>query len=196
MGDLLTSGNVLTVIAILLAIGIAIWQYWDAEKARAELESLLRSLPNQVLTSVQDYVNRIQRADGAVSEISSSDFQMTAKYADLDGDGKDELLIQVPFGPHNSQLRVFGFRDWDFKLIAELEVMAPSDYEVRDVDDDGRLEVVTVDQANTEFPYVCGFRDEVVYRLDKDTFIEIERRPLYNDKELEQGHVDCDQRDS
>lgn len=174
---------------MLFAIAIAIWQYIEARKAKAELESVLELLPEQLVSSVKDYVTRF--GDGP-DEISSSDFRLTAKYADLDGDGHDELLIQTPFGLHNSQMKVLGFRDWEFKLIAELEVMAPSDFEVRDIDGDGRLEVVAIDQADTEFPYVCGFRDEVSYRLENDTFIEIARKPLYKPHELKQGHIDGD----
>jgi hypothetical protein len=190
MNDFFSTGNILTLTGMFLAIAIAIWQYLEASKAKSELKSFFKSLPDELVKSVQSYLSEVVRGEDGLAEIVSQDFQFSAKYADLDGDGQDELLIQMPYGAHGSQVKVFGLRDWEFKLIAELEVSAPSDFSVRDIDHDGRLEVTAIDVADTDFPYVSGFRDEVTFRLENDKFLELGRKPLYEQRELVQGHLD------
>ncbi len=187
LSSFFTIGNVLGVSSILIAVLIAIWQFCVAQRAQAKLESIVKTLPNELLNSVKSFV---EQPNEPANEILSKDYGLSAKMADLDGDGEDELLISSPFGPHGSRLQVFGFREWEFQKIDEITVMAPSDFELEK--GDGGINVVAIDIAETPHAYVCGFRDEVRFRLGKVGFREVSRTPLYKPHELAQGHVDED----
>ncbi len=123
LSSFFTIGNVLGVSSILIAVLIAIWQFCVAQRAQAKLESIVKTLPHELLNSVKSFV---EQPNEPANEILSKDYGLSAKMADLEGDGEDELLISSPFGPHGSRLQVFGFREWEFQKIDEITVMAPS----------------------------------------------------------------------
>lgn len=56
---------------------------------------------------------------------------------------------------------------------------------VEDVDHDGRPEVKTLEVSlAANQPYVCGFRDEVLFRFNNGKFEEVSRKALYTQKDL------------
>ncbi|MDA0183646.1 VCBS repeat-containing protein [Solirubrobacter phytolaccae] len=100
--------------------------------------------------------------------------------ADVNNDGRDELLVASPWGPHSSMLHVFGQRDeWpdSFSKLAEIGSGTPMGFTVGDLDADGRVEIATV-QPHADEPYASGIRDEVLYRWDGAQFAEVATQPL------------------
>ena len=181
-------GIVLGLMGLVLTTSIAIWQHSEAKKAKAELNGLLQSLPSQVFDNVSRLLQANQPEFSELYGMLNSEKALQSRYADLDVDGKDELLVQYPIGAHGAALQVFGFRDWEFKLIAELSIDTPAGFVAEDVDGDGRLEIVTNEVSqDADFPYVLGFRDEVWYRLENDRFVEVKRTNLYDKKDLEKA---------
>lgn len=100
--------------------------------------------------------------------------------ADINNDGRDELLVASPWGPHSSMLHVYGQRDdWpdSFGKLAEVSSGTPAGFTVGDLDEDGRAEVATVQPA-AEHAYATGVRDEVLYRWDGSDFAQVASVPL------------------
>lgn len=99
--------------------------------------------------------------------------------ADVNNDGRDELLVASPWGPHSSMLHVFGQRnEWpdSFGKLAELGSGTPAGFTIGDLDGDGRIELATI-QPHGDEPYATGIRDEVLYRWDGDAFAEVATEP-------------------
>lgn len=184
-------GIILGVLSVLLTSGIAIWQHSEAKKAKAELNGLLQSLPSQVFDNVSRLLKANQPQFSELYEMMNLENPLQSRYADLDGDGKDELLVQYPIGAHGTALQVFGFRDWEFRLITEISIDTPAGFVAEDIDGDDRLEVITHEVSlDADFPYVMGFRDEVWYRLENDDFVEVKRVNLYDKKDLKKARRD------
>ena len=71
-------------------------------------------------------------------------------------------------------------------MIAKVSVDTMAGFLVEDVDNDGRLEVKTLEVSpSADLPYVCGFRDAVWFRLENRRFVEVRRERLYEEKDLE-----------
>ena len=108
--------------------------------------------------------------------------------ADLNGDGRDELLVQFPAGAHGSGLQVFGFRGLEFGLLAELGVGTPVGFRVQDYDNDGRLEVVTKETDWTvDLQYAYAPRERLYYRLRPEGFQEVARIKDYSADDLREA---------
>ena len=100
--------------------------------------------------------------------------------ADVKNDGREELLVASPWGPHSSMLHVFGQRDeWpdSFGKLAEISSGTPAGFTVGDLDGDGNIEIATV-QPHGDEPYAAGIRDEILYRWNGRQFAEIAAEPL------------------
>ena len=169
----------------LVSLAFAYWQYRDAQNAKAELSAFMRKLPDQVLNNVSAYLKGKQGEALEFYDIEESGKTFHTRVVDIDGDGEDELLVQYPFGLHNATLRVFGIKNHKFKLLDQLSVDTMAGFLVEDVDHDGRLEVKTLEVSpNANLPYACGFRDEVWFRFNDGKFVEVGRKPLYTQKDL------------
>lgn len=99
--------------------------------------------------------------------------------ADVNNDGRDELLVASPWGLHSSMLHVFWQRNaWpdSFGKLAELGSGTPAGFSIGDLDGDGRIELATI-QPHGDEPYATGSREEVLYRWDGDTFAEVAIEP-------------------
>jgi cbb3-type cytochrome oxidase subunit 3 len=179
----------------LVSLAVAYWQYRDAQNAKAELSAYMRSLPDQVLNNVTEYLKGQQGEALEFYDLQESGKIFHTRIVDIDGDGEDELLVQYPFGLHNAALRVFGIKDHEFRMLDEIDVDTMAGFIVEDVDHDGKLEVKTLEVSPAaNQPYVCGFRDEVLFRFNNGKFDEVGRRHLYSEKDLNdflgQGAVD------
>ena len=186
--------DVIGIIGIVLAVisfGFSIWWYRRANKAEKNLQRVLQHLPTELLNNVSRFIATPQSEIHELYDLQESERTLHTSYADLDGDGQDELLVQYPYGAHAAVLQVFGFRDGDFKLIDELTIDTMAGFLAKDVDGDGRLEVVTHEVSHdADFPYVMGFRDEIWYRLENDRFVEIRRVHSYTDEALSKARKD------
>ena len=186
-------GLILGILGILVTVAIAYWQHEKAKLAEARLESLAANLPGTLLAGVQQVLASQAPAgvagdDGWVlpgNQTAQSPWLKT-RYADLDGDGTDELLIEAISGAHSSVLLVYGMRSWEFEKLAELNSTTINGFDIQDFDNDGRLEVETVEIAGRlGLPYVFGLRDRVTHRLVGSTFQEIARVEGWDESDLE-----------
>lgn len=191
MDPLTILGLILGILGIAISVGIALWQNSRAKKAEAELNSILRSLPSQVLDNVTRLLQTNQSETSELYGMINSEKMLHSKYVDLDGDEKEELIVQYPYGAHGSAMQVFGLRNREFKFIAELLTNTPSGFVAEDVDKDGRIEIVT-HETSEDFPFVLGLRDEVWYRLESNKFVEIKRTKLYEPHDVDLAYADID----
>jgi hypothetical protein len=178
-------GIALGTVGIAVTVMIAYWQHKRAEKAEKNLQLVLQNLPSQLLNNVSRFLREGESEAHELYDLLASGKSFHSEYRDLNGDGRDELLIYYPYGAHGTALQVFSFQDWKFDLIAELEINTPAGFTFKDIDGDGRVEVVTHEVSDAaDFPYVMGFRDEVWYHLEDDRFVEIKRTNLYDPEDL------------
>jgi hypothetical protein len=186
--------DVIGIIGIVLAVvslSFAIWQYQRANQAEKNLQLALKSLPTELLNNVSRFLERPTSDIRELYDLQESERTLHTSYADLDGNGEDELLVQYPYGAHSAVLQVFGFRNRDFKLIDEISIDTMAGFLPKDVDGDGRLEIVTHEVSrDADFPYVMGFRDEVWYRLENGHFVEVKRSHCYTDEALNEARRD------
>jgi hypothetical protein len=188
----------LAILGIILSLAVAYWQYREAQKAKAELSTFMRRLPDQVLNNISAYLKGGQGEALDFYDIQASGRTFHTRIVDIDGDGEDELLVQYPHGLHNATLRVFGIKNHKFKLLDQISVDTMAGFLVEDVDGDGRLVVKTLQVSPAaNLPYACGFRDEVRFRLNNGKFEEVGRKRLYTRKDLndyiKQGELSEDQ---
>jgi hypothetical protein len=176
--------DILGIIGIVLSLAIAWWEHHKAKKAEVQFNKAVDELPSKLIA---DLSRMIAPPSEKASQSADSDGPtgLTTRYADLNGDGTPELLVEYISGPHSSALQVFGLQLWDFKLIAELFIDTPFGFDLEDIDGDGVLEVSVVETArDTGLPYVMGLRDRVGYKLVDGEFKEISRVRGYTDEDL------------
>lgn len=176
----------LGIIGLVASIGIAIWQHSKAEAAEAHLASVLASLPNALSDVVKEVLEPTLLGEEGFSQDSADQYRrFRAHYADLDGDGEDELLIEIDTGAYASILMVYAVRSWELTKIGEVYSTVIGGFEIGDIDGDGRIEVRTNEiAARPNLPYVAGLRDEVVYRFKNGTFVEVSRRECFTEDEM------------
>jgi hypothetical protein len=173
----------LSLIGILVTVVIALWQYRKARRAEARLERFLEDLPSQLVANV---VRFLEQKEQTATEITTADHQVTSRYVDINGDGREELLVVFPIGPHGSVLQVYGMDGSEFKLIAETSTEVPSGFDLEDVDRDGTPELRVAEvNYSSGMPYVMGLRDVVWYRLESGKFVEV-KRETPSDAEIEE----------
>ena len=185
----------LSVLGIVISLAVAAWEYRRAVKAEALLDHTFKELPSQL---VRDLSRLIQRSAVAGGHGNATEPSLVVQYADLNGDGKQELLVSYLSGAHNTALQVYGSRsNWDFGLLGELRSSMPTEFEVGDVDNDGVPEVTTVEVAcEPDLPYVMGLRDRVSYKLTGNGFVEVKRVNCYSADELQEARVDWHRKDA
>lgn len=163
----------LGIAGIAVSLGIAWWQHVKAKKAERTADEAIRAIPEKV-GRVIAAVLPTGKPEEKPGEPPRGWYEV--KYADIDGDGSDEVLIQFPAGAHGSGLKVFGRRDHDLVEIGDLRTGTPVGFEIRDVDGDGRIEISTEETDWTAGqPYVSAPRLRVVYRWDGKAFAEVSR---------------------
>ena len=184
---------VLSILGIALSLAVAYWEHRKAKRAEARLESLAETLPDKLLSGVRDALTQhalpaVAEADGWSTPGAKSDQSpwLRTRYADLDGDGRDELLVEVTSGPHSTTLLVYQVKNWEFDKLAELHSSTINGFDIVDSPDSVGKRVETVEVAKRpELPYVYGLRDRVAYRLVGGTFEEVGRAEGWDDDDLE-----------
>jgi hypothetical protein len=178
-------GLALGLLGIGMSIAIAMWQHSKARSAEQHLASVLASLPEALLDGVGKVIASRMQAGGGDHKSDDSHRTFRSRYADLDGDGEDELLVEMNTGAYASILLVYGMQSWEFKKLGELYSTILGGFEIADLDGDGRIEIRTDEIAQRPgLPYVAGLRDEVVYRFQNGTFVEVSRKECFSEEEM------------
>jgi hypothetical protein len=171
-------GFVVGVVGLMLALFAEVKRREAERRARIreageneQADAMMREL-QQVLAAVGVPAS-VEPPEGGLAV--SEDRPFAVGIADINNDGRDEVVVASPYGPHSSMLRAFGFTDElrnDFSQLLELGSGTPSGFTVGDLDGDGRVEVATV-QPEGDHPYASGIRAEVLYRWSTDHFDEV-----------------------
>lgn len=202
-----------------------------AIRYRSELRSILNRLEKAKLGEAEFLLSKEQTektlaktSEQAInlisksieSQIRSSEFDMNQEKdrlvavhtGDIDGDGKDELVVSNIEGSHSVCIKVFkpiinliedkGL-ETSFKLIGEIY---PANFleDVQDVDSDKYAEIiVNEDERESSEPHAAGKRERVTYKWIEGQLLEISREklPLLNTQgemnqfaELEYENID------
>lgn len=183
----------LSILGIGISVVIAYWEHRKAKRAEAHLEALATKLPETLLSGVRKVLSDQALEGGANSDgwslpgtKAEQSPWLRTRYADIDSDGTDELLIEVTAGAHSSALLVYAVKNWEFKKLAELNSTTMNGFDVQDSDGDGRLEVETVEVAKRPgLPHVFGLRDRVTHRLVGNKFEEVSRTEGWDQSDLD-----------
>jgi hypothetical protein len=188
-------GIALGIFGIVLSTGIAIWQNSKAKQAEAELNNFLHNIPTQIFDNMSRLLLDHNAKTNDLYDLFTSGKSFHSECVDLNDDGEDELAIYFPYGAYGTALQVFWFMNRKFSFLAELTINTPSGFAFKDIDGDGKLEIVAHEVSrDADLPYVMGFRDEVWYRLVVNSFVEVKRIRLYTTKELEEARSDPNKR--
>src|SRR5258708_10091965 len=90
---------------ILLGGAIAWWQNRKAARTESALNQALDGVPAKVADALRVIVGATNTPEAKAA--LPKNWPMGVEYADVDGDGKNELLVQYPAGAHGSHLKVF-----------------------------------------------------------------------------------------
>ncbi len=171
--------DIIGIVGIILSLLIAYWEHMKAKKSDKTLSKIANELPNELIININRILVNKQsenEKDNLNKEFISSDNMLRNKYADLNNDGYDELLVEIPVGVHGTALQVYSRKDWEFQLLAELQTDTPVGFFLQDIDNDGFIEVGAPFKSYVvDLPYASGLRDFVWYRLHNNEFIEVKR---------------------
>jgi hypothetical protein len=104
------------------------------------------------------------------------DKAFAVRTADIDGDGRDELIISTLEGPYSSHVRIFKpmfKRDKDYELITSFNLIGEicpvnSIVDIRDIDSGKHSEIVVIeDEKGSDKPHAAGLKEKVVYKFIK-----------------------------
>ncbi len=151
-------------VGVVLTVILAIWQWRRAVRAEATLPNEVAAAVQAVLSPVSDEEERVEI--GGMPHVLS--------YADVDGDGSKELLVQYPVGAHGSALKVFGWRELEFRELGEMRTGTGAGFDVGDFDADGRIEIRGWETDwSTDEPYCSAPRYTVLHRWDGEGLTEV-----------------------
>jgi hypothetical protein len=156
-------------------------QYRKAKAAENKLNSTLSGLPNKIVAQLGGIIQTLPVHSRKETTGPVNGVEMThIRYADVNNDSRNELLVEYPAGAHGIVLNVYGWKDHEFTLIGGLSSGTPEGFEVGDFDDDGRIEITSKETDwDTDLPYVSAPRMTVMYRWNGRDF-----EKLKDNKEL------------
>ena len=139
-----------------------------------------------------------ERATGQRILDPDHDLPAVVGYADVNNDGRPELLVQHPAGAHSSVLKVYGWRGdftiGDFEQLGELHSSCPTSFQVEDVDGDGQLEIAAMDvdyEAMSESrSYANAERVRMIYRWNGREFERVSRGLTWDPMEEQEPSVE------
>lgn len=166
----------LGVAGIVIGLFIAWWEYRRAKKAEAELGHVLRELPGTLVDNISRFIAAPDQAKGA--KVLDRDGYSSAQYFDLDGDGREELIVQFPTGAHSTGIQIYGFNGHEFTLKAESFSGTSNGFEIdlSDPDISPSLRSIEVSES-ADLPYVYGLQDVVWSKLEGDRLVQYKRQP-------------------
>ncbi|HOO02799.1 MAG TPA: hypothetical protein PLE76_08805 [Rectinema sp.] len=180
----------------LASLIFGIWQFIDARRAKkkqskieSQYKNLLENLPG-VLTKEIVKTIRPNEANLNDKELASADSLTSASFADLDGDGEDELIVQFPFSVHGSAIQIYRLTNGRPELCVEDISDTPSAFQI-DFSDRvlGPMLVKVVQDSTYEVPYHLGLRDTIWLRFENNKLIECRRQTPSEQEVVEKFHM-------
>ena len=152
-------------------------------KEQAE-EAITKSSEKLINLITPDNLSHQLNQDSKGSELENSNpLPFAVRTADVDGDGKNELVISNPLGAYSSHVRVFkpiieldrgGKTTVSFKIIGEI---FPVNFlvDVKSINSDKKA-LIIVNEDEKSQPHVVAAKDEITYRWMDGKFYEVSRR--------------------
>jgi hypothetical protein len=157
---------------MLAGLAIAWWKQREAHRTKQALNAALEAFPAGVAAALDTVLESSQE------DVPTSAALPVVNYQDVNADGKRELLVQYPAGAHGSGLRIFGWKDGEFRQLARLGVGTPVGFEYGDFDGDGNIEIRTEEiDWSANLPYVSSPRVVLLIRWNGTDFVEVSRKP-------------------
>lgn len=168
------AGLALGICGVALTLGLGLGALFQGHRSGAAVARELVTLRRVVLRG-RPATGDAERVDLAV-----------VGYADVNNDGRVELLVQHASGVHSTSLMILGWDDQhQFGELTTLGTGTPAGFTVGDLDGDGVIEVATVDvdwdretEPGRTASYAEGARTELLYRWRAGGFQEVARRSL------------------
>jgi hypothetical protein len=169
---------------------IAIWQNHRTDKESKTWEETVRALPVQFAEALRKGNLTVAKLPERLTNLQD-DWPSVVSFADVDNDGKQELLVQYLAGAHGNSLQILGWRNHEYVQIAHIAVSVPVPFEFGDFDADGKVEIMGKENDwSTGLPYSLTPRYSFRLRWDGAEFAEVWRKNDYTDEELaELRHV-------
>jgi hypothetical protein len=161
---------------------IALWQNRRSDKGSKTLQATFDALPQQ-------FVEALRKGNLSVStkqpHLEDDDWPSVISFADVDNDGKQELLVQYLAGAHGNSLQIFGWRNHEYVQIARIGVGVPVPFEFGDFVGDGKIEILGKESDwDTGLPYSLVPRHSFRLRWNGQEFAEVWRSNDYTNEEL------------
>ena len=169
---------------ILVTLLIALWQSYEAAKAKRQLDNYLKNLPEVIVSNIFEMLNSSNDHTTDRDRLVSPDHRTSTMYVDLDNDGNDELIVEFPVGAHGSAVQIYKLTYGGPELVAEWSTDVPYGFEL-DRSDPTYSPLLQTGETNRSsgLPYVIGLRDTVWLRL-KDGKLEEYRRDQPSEQEI------------
>jgi len=165
-------------------------KFGDAEfsLAKEQAEDVVTKSSAKLLNLISPDIESESRYLNRDSEDSKSrnlkQLASVVRTADVDGDGKNELVISNPLGPYNNHVRVFKpIVDFNrlrettvsFELIGEIRQV---NYivDIKNIDLDKKAIIIVNEDEKSSKPHVLSAKDNVTYKWIAGEFHEIDRK--------------------
>ena len=157
------------------ALGFVWWEKRQLAEARIALNQAANDLP-LIVTGALRFIIQLNPKGSMVQGIPGKEWCGAIDYADVNGDGKKELLLQHPTGAHGSTLKILEWKTGKLEELADLSVGTPAGFDFGDFDGDGKIEIRTEETDwSSGLPYVSAPRLILFFRWNGVRFIEVFR---------------------
>lgn len=155
---------------LLLAVVTIVIQIRRAVAVQLESTEMNRSLPSRIAATLIKIVETSQKQTNPEARIPPG-WPSRVEYADVNDDTIKELLVQYPTGAHGSAIKIFEWRESEFKEVADLRVGTPVGFEIGDFDGDGKIELRTEETDwSAGLSYDRAPRLVLLFRWDGSSF--------------------------
>jgi hypothetical protein len=179
----------ISIAGIVISLAIAYWQFRKAKAAERELQKTLDCLPDKIVDNLKTITeNSSSLEDTTIDNSRLLDERTFISYEDVNNDGNKELLVEHGWGPHSMVLKIYGWKRHEFKQIAELHSGTAGGFEIKDINNDGELEILAWDEAPIEGThYINCLRVQTIYKWTGKKFDNIGEIKAYTDADVKRA---------
>lgn len=166
----------IAIVTAIAALSFAFWKSRQASAAKSAAAEARNELPRLIAETLH-WIIGSGKGEPASSGRAPMTWSGSIDYADVNGDGRNELLVQYPAGAHGCALRVFGLSPSGIEELAYVGTGTPAGFEFGDFDGDGKVEIKTQETDwGAGLPYATAPRFTLLLRWDGSRFAEVSRQ--------------------
>lgn len=175
-----------TGVSICVGYAVAVWQNHRSDHRSDVSDAIIQTLPQSFIRALEEGHFTVSSIPKRLTNLEEDDWPSYVSFADVNNDGKVELLVQYLAGAHGNLLQVFGWKNREYMEIARYAVGVPVAFEFGDFDHDGEIEILGKESDwDTGLPYGLVPRYSFRLRWDGEKFVEVWRAKDYSDQELD-----------